>query len=423
MGRGGDLSTVWLLLCSDTEPVGECRYNDKEFSESFRKGVVEGDFSLKWRAVIRRRSAVLVSVLIFLTAFLISLLFTPLFRGVAMRYGVLDHPTARKVHLTPTPLLGGLAIYAAVVFTILFFLRDVASRDPEAWYEILAMIGGCTVLVVVGVLDDRGRVDSTVKLLLAMVTSAMILAVGGVRVTAWFFVDSFKGDPILFLFFSFGLTLAWVVAITAAFSILDHMDGLCSGIAAMASIFFFILSLEQGLILVNALAAAILGGTLGFLRWNLNPARIFMGGCGAMLIGFIMATLGIKLGFPGLPESQSWMIPVLILGVPIFDTALVMVSRLRRRLVPFTAPGQDHTAHRLANLGLSHRGAVISLYGVGMFLGCLALLVAYRLSVGESYLLIAVLALAAIVAIIILEKAPFQRQEKSPVPELQKGFS
>ncbi len=241
--------------------------------------------------------------------------------------------------------------------------------------------------------------------------------------TAWFIVDSFKGDPILFLFVSFGLTLAWVVAITAAFSILDHMDGLCSGIAAMASIFFLILSVEQGQILVNALAAAILGGTLGFLRWNLNPARIFMGGCGAMLIGFIMATLGIKMEFPGLPETQSWMIPLLILGVPIFDTALVMVSRLRRRLVPFTAPGKDHTAHRLANLGLSHRGAVISLYGVGMFLGCLALLVAYRLSVGESYLLIAVLILAAIVAIIILEKAPFQRQEKSPVPELQKGFS
>ena len=99
------------------------------------------------------------------------------------------------------------------------------------------------------------------------------------------------------------------------------------------------------------------------------------------------------------------------------------VLRARRRLVPFTAPGKDHTAHRLANLGLSHRGAVISLYGVGMFLGCLALLVAYRLSVGESYLLIAVLALAAIVAIIILEKAPFQRQEKSTVAEPQQTVS
>jgi UDP-GlcNAc:undecaprenyl-phosphate GlcNAc-1-phosphate transferase len=116
------------------------------------------------------------------------------------------------------------------------------------------------------------------------------------------------------------------------------------------------------------------------------------------------------------------MIPVLILGVPIFDTALVILSRLRRRLVPFTSPGKDHTAHRLANLGLSHRGAVFSLYGAGLFLGCLALLVAYRLSVGESYLLIAALALGAIVAIVILERAPYQQQEKRPVSELQEGF-
>jgi UDP-GlcNAc:undecaprenyl-phosphate GlcNAc-1-phosphate transferase len=365
---------------------------------------------------------VLASFLVVLVAFMVSLFLTPLVRGAAIRFGVLDQPNARKVHHTPTPLLGGLAIYAAVVLPLLFFLRDVPSRDPGAWNEILAMIGGGTVLVIVGVWDDRGRVDSTIKLFLAMVISAVILAAGGVRVTAWVFVDLFKGDPILYLVVGFGLTLAWVVAITAAFSILDHMDGLCSGIAAMASLFFLILSVDNGQVLVSTLAAVMLGGTVGFLRWNLNAASIFMGGSGAMLIGFMMATLGIKLEFPQLPETQSWMIPVLILGIPIFDTALVMVSRLRRRLVPFTSPGKDHTAHRLANLGLTHRGVTLSLFGTGLFLGCLALLVAYRLSVGESYALIAVLALAAIVVIVILEKAPYQRQEKRPVSEIQEGF-
>ena len=364
-----------------------------------------------------------VSVLIFLAAFLISLALTPLARVVAIRYGVVDHPSARKVHLTAVPLLGGLAIYAAVVLAILFFFEDTSSRDPEAWHQILGIVGGFTVLLIVGLLDDRGGVRSQIKLFLAIPLSAIILAAGGVRVTTWPFVDSFKSDPILFLLISFGLTLGWVVAITAAFSIFDHMDGLCSGIAAVASVFFLILSVEHGQILVGGLAAAMLGATLGFLRWNFNPARIFLGDTGAMLIGFMMATLGIKVKFPELPEIQSWMLPVLILGVPIFDTALIMVSRIRRGLVPFASPGKDHTAHRLANLGFGHRGAVLILYGVGVFLGFLALLVVNELSASGSYVLIAVLGLAAIVAIIILEKAPFQRQDKGPVPQLQKGVS
>ena len=117
------------------------------------------------------------------------------------------------------------------------------------------------------------------------------------------------------------------------------------------------------------------------------------------------------------------MVPVLILGVPIFDTALIVVSRIRRGLVPFASPGKDHAAHRLANIGFGHRGAVLILYGAAIFLGSLAFLVATRLSASESYVLLAVLGLAAIIAILIFEKAPFQRQEKGRVPQLQKGFS
>lgn len=359
---------------------------------------------------------------ILLAAVVISLMITPLVRAVAIRYGVVDRPNARKVHLTPVPLLGGLAIYAAVVLAILFFFGDVYSRAPEAGYQILGILGGTTVLVVVGVLDDYGRLHYQVKLFLAMPLSAIILAASGVRIITPF-VDSFHSDPIPFLFISSGFTLVWVVAITAAFSILDHMDGLCSGIAAVASVFFLILSVQHGQVLVAVLAAAMLGATLGFLWSNFNPARIFLGDSGAMLIGFVMAILGIKVNFPGLSEIQSWMVPVLILGVPIFDTALVIVSRIRRGLVPFASPGKDHTAHRLASLGFGHRGVVLILYGAGIFLGSLALLVAYRLSTSESFVLIAVLGLAAIVTIIILEKVPFQRQGKGPVTQLQKGFS
>ena len=363
-----------------------------------------------------------VTIPIFLASLVIALVITPVARAVAIRYGMLDRPGARKVHLTPVPLLGGLAIYAAVVLTILFFFRDIYTTSPEAWYQILGILGGVTVLVVVGFLDDNGRLHSQIKLFLAMPLSAIILAAGGVRIITWPFVDSFRSNPILFLFISFGLTVAWMVAITASFSIFDHMDGLCSGIGAVASVFFLILSIEHGQILVGGLAAAMLGATLGFLRWNFNPARIFLGDSGALLIGFIMAMLSIKVKFLELPEIQSWMIPVLILGVPIFDTALIVVSRVRRGLVPFASPGKDHAAHRLANIGLGHRGAVLILYGVAIFLGSLALLVATRLSATESYVLMAVLGLAAIIAIILLEKAPFQRQERGRVPRLQQDF-
>ena len=153
------------------------------------------------------------------------------------------------------------------------------------------------------------------------------------------------------------------------------MDGLASGVTAIASLFFTILAVREGQVLVATLGAALLGGSLGFLIWNFNPAKIFMGDGGAMFLGFMVATLGLKLRLHNVPETTSWMIPVLLLIVPIFDTTLVSISRTRRGLIPFASPGKDHTAHRLANVGLGQRGAVLALYAVGAVSGLLALLV------------------------------------------------
>ena len=136
------------------------------------------------------------------------------------------------------------------------------------------------------------------------------------------------------------LTVFWVVGITASFSILDHMDGLCAGIAAMASIFFAMLAYLNGQTLVTTLAAAVLGGATGFLRWNFKPAKIFMGDGGAMFLGFLMATLGLKLRLEHANHLSGWLAPLLILGVTIFDTTLVTISRSRRGLLPFTTPGK-----------------------------------------------------------------------------------
>ena len=203
------------------------------------------------------------------------------------------------------------------------------------------------------------------------------------------------------------------VGITASFSILDHMDGLCAGIAAMASIFFAMLAYLNGQTLVTTLAAAVLGAATGFLRWNFKPAKIFMGDGGAMFLGFLMATLGLKLRLEQANHLSGWLAPLLILGVTIFDTTLVTISRSRRGLLPFTTPGKDHAAHRLANLGLGQRGAVLALYSLGALTGGTAVLVAYLPSTGT--LGVAILAGALLLlAVAWLERAPYEPQGRKP---------
>ena len=344
------------------------------------------------------------SFFLFLAAFGTSFFLTPAARAVAVRFDFIDQPETRKLHRSPVPLLGGLAIYVSVMLAIVLFFRNIRSSSPQAWQEILGILGGASMLVMVGILDDRGRLHPQIKLVVGMPLATLLLFWGGVRATAWPGAAVFEGQGNLLFLVSLILTLVWVVTLTASFSILDHMDGLCSGVAAVASGFFWLLAAQHGQVLVASLAAAMLGATLGFWRWNFNPAHIFMGDSGALFIGFMMATLGLKLEFPELPNTQSWMIPTLILGVPIFDTSLVIVSRLRRRLIPFSSPGQDHTAHRLAHLGLGQRGAVLLVSAIGVIFGCCALLVS-TLSVGQSYLLVGLLLFLGLVAIIALERS------------------
>ena len=166
----------------------------------------------------------------------------------------------------------------------------------------------------------------------------------------------------------------WIVGIVNALNLMDNMDGLAAGVAAVASGSFLLLAILNGQILVASLGAALLGACLGFLFYNFQPAVTFMGDTGSMLLGFALAVLGIKLTFPTLPLAQSWMVPILVLGLPIFDTTLVLISRQRRGR-PWWQGGTDHVSHRLARLGLSHRRVVVALYGVTAGLGLIAVLV------------------------------------------------
>jgi UDP-GlcNAc:undecaprenyl-phosphate GlcNAc-1-phosphate transferase len=323
-------------------------------------------------------------------------------RQLALRVGMVDRPGPRKVHLQPMPLLGGLAIYFGVLIALL------VSLDGPALTQVIGIYSGATLVALVGILDDRGLLHHQIKLFGAMPAAAVILLASGIR--AQVFSTIWPGTTAVWA--DTALTLVWVVGITASFSILDHMDGLCAGVAAMASLFFAIFALQSGQILVSTMAAAILGAAAGFLRWNFKPAKIFMGDGGAMFLGFLMAALSLKLR-PMMAGSQkaAWLIPVFILGATIFDTTLISISRSRRGFIPFTTPGKDHTAHRLSNLFSSQRTAVLVMYALGAIFGLLALGIRH-LEVVRAYEAAALVALAVLGAVALLEQAPYERQTR-----------
>src|ERR1700751_4397245 len=329
--------------------------------------------------------AIPTSLIAFGVALLGSLGLTVPVRRFALRVGLVDRPGPRKVHLKPIPLLGGIAIYLGFVAAILLTQSGVMQK------QTIAILTGATLLAAVGFLDNGGLLHHQVKLFIGMPVAALLLLASGIR--AQLFSQFIPGTAGMIL--DGFLTIVWVVGITASFSILDHMDGLCAGITAVAAAFFTLSAYMNGQTAVQTLAAATLGAALGFLRWNFNPAKIFMGDGGAMFLGFLMATLGLKIRPDGAPFPAGWLVPVLILGVPIFDTTLVSISRARRGLLPFTSPGKDHTAHRLSNLGLGHRRAVLVMYFLAAVLGGIALLIP-NLSPTTVYTIAGILVVAAL---------------------------
>src|SRR5215467_12354517 len=343
-------------------------------------------------------------LLAFFVALFASMMLVVPVRAFALRVGMVDLPGPRKVHHAPIPLLGGLAMYAAVVIAVLLAFQGAART------QIAGILIGATLVAAVGILDDRGLLHHQVKLFVGMPVAAGILLFSGIRAQVFSVLLRGPSGELL----DAALTVVWVVGITASFSILDHMDGLCAGVAATASVFFALLAYLNEQTLVTILAAAVLGAATGFLRWNFKPAKIFMGDGGAMFLGFLMATLGLKLRTENASHLSSWLAPVLILGAAIFDTTLVTISRARRGLLPFATPGKDHAAHRLSNLGLGHRGAVLSLYVLGLISGSAAVLVSYLAPVPA--VLVGTLASALVLAgVFLLERAPYERQAPKAV--------
>ena len=324
-------------------------------------------------------------LLIFLAALLLAVGVTPLAQRAARRLGMLDKPNARKQHTVPTPLLGGAAIYLAVIVALAIL------GDRFYVGQVAGIFLGATLMSFLGLWDDRRGLSPWVKLI-GQFAAAGVLVLTDVRITflPWELVN-------------IAATLLWVVFVTNAMNLLDNMDGLSGGIAAIAALFFLLFAAMSKQYLVGALAAALVGACIGFLFYNLNPARIFMGDTGSLFLGFTLAAVGIKLRFPDNSPFVTWMVPLVVLAVPLFDTSLVIISRLRRGLNPLTTPGKDHLSHRLARLTGSPREAVLICYLLGFIAGVLATFVT-QASVPEGYAVGVAVLLAGLYGIWKLER-------------------
>lgn len=325
----------------------------------------------------------------FLLAMIISYISTPFVRKLAFKVGAVDIPKDdRRVHKEPMPLIGGLAIFASVILVILIFL--------PLEKEIISMIIGGTVIVMGGIIDDLKELNPKTKFMFQVV-AGLILIFGDVKVD--FVTNPFTNNSSLIYlnWLSIPITLFWVVGITNTLNFIDGLDGLSAGVAMISSITLMIVASKFSDTSAIILSAAIAGACLGFLPFNFNPAKIFMGDTGALFLGFMLAAITIE-GVMKSVATIAIVAPILILSVPIFDTTFAIFRRLLNGQ-SISAADKGHLHHRLLNRGYSQRKSVLILYGMSASFGLIAILVSQANSRQAVYLSILLLATSVLVAI------------------------
>lgn len=311
----------------------------------------------------------------FAAALGLSTLLTPIVGWWATRIGAVARPRQDRWHHRPTPLLGGIAIYIATTVAVVAFSR----YDTR----LVGVVLGGSVLFAMGLVDDLKHLRPHTKLIVQILAGCLLI-VFGVR------VETSNLNAI-----ALPLTVFWVVGLTNAFNLLDNMDGLSAGTATIAAFFLALFSISVGNVGLGVLSLAVMGGSLGFLLYNFNPARIFMGDTGSMFLGFTLSAVALL----GTREMASdiffvLLVPALMMALPIFDTTLVTIVRMIEGR-PLSQGGRDHLSHRLVALGLSERQAVLLLYAFGIGFGSLGL-IARSVGFWTSLAVSGVLILAAI---------------------------
>jgi UDP-GlcNAc:undecaprenyl-phosphate GlcNAc-1-phosphate transferase len=340
-----------------------------------------------------------------LLAFGIPLLLTPLVKRLAVAAGAIDQPGQRKVHQHPVPCWGGLGIFLGFAAALAVASPLIAKLPHSS--EVKGMLAGGLVVLVVGMIDDWKGIAPLVKLA-GQIVAAAVAVYFGIRVP--FVSIPFAGFIKLGSLMSVALTIFWLVAITNALNLVDGLDGLAAGIAAISAGIVAYISFSQGVALVGICALFLGASALGFLPHNWHPAKIFMKDAGSMFLGFTLASLA-AIGLTKSAVVFALILPILILGIPISDMLLAIIRRLMRGQSILTAD-RGHIHHRLLDLGLTHRQTVLSIYGVNLLLGGSAVLLTF-LKTGQGLI---VLFLLCAVVLFLANRAGLLPPQHLPGP-------
>lgn len=296
----------------------------------------------------------------FVLGLVVSWLLVPHVRNWAIQFGAMDKPEARKVHKSPIPRMGGLAIYIGFVSAVLFSMR-VSS-------EVVGILLGATLIVALGIADDVYQLEAKVKLL-GQIIAALIPIMFGVQIL-W--INNPFGGYLYLEWIAIPFTLLWIVSLTNVVNLIDGLDGLAAGVSIIAGITIFTVALKQGFYPAAVLAAALIGATIGFIKYNFNPAIIFMGDTGSMFLGYMLATISIY-GAVKTATTIALIVPAIALGLPILDTAFAILRRYNNGR-PIFQPDKGHFHHRLLAMGFSQKQAVLLMYCISALLSVCALI-------------------------------------------------
>lgn len=335
----------------------------------------------------------------FISALIISFMLTPLARKLAFRVGAFDVPKdSRKIHKSPMPYFGGLAIYVSIIACMFVYMDHTKTN--------ISIMIGATVIVLTGVVDDMHGLSAKIKLLMQII-SAVIAIKGGVVIHFITNPLSESGMSYLLSWLSVPVTLFWIVGITNTINLIDGLDGLASGVASIAASTLLFTAAIKGYDFIVMQCAIIAGASLGFLPFNFNPAKIFMGDTGSLLLGYMLSVTAV-LGMVKSVAAVALLVPVFAMGVPIFDTAFAIIRRYLNKK-PIMEADKDHLHHKLMGKGLNQRQTVLIMYFISMMLG----LVAVVISDTEPATGLIVTTIAVILLFYLAKKAGlFKRREQ-----------
>ncbi len=300
----------------------------------------------------------------FIIALIIAYATTPLVKNLAFKLGAVDVPKdKRRMHKEPKARLGGLAIFYGFLISV-FCFADFVLPTGSVNYGLIGILVGATIVVVLGMFDDIKPRPAKLKFLIQIVAAAIPVLLGvRVFVITNPFTDQLMSLP---LWLSIAGSILWIVGVTNAVNLIDGLDGLAAGVSSIAAVALLsILLIEHSSSLtLLVMAAALAGGCFGFLPYNFNPAKLFMGDTGSTFLGFVLACISIQGPFK---TYVAFVVPFLVLGLPIFDTAFAIIRRLLKGQ-PIMSPDRGHLHHRLIDRGFSHKSTVIILYGLSAIL-------------------------------------------------------